>query len=67
VLEMLRGMYTGALVEFAWRRGDILVLDNLLAVHGRTPYRGDRRVVVGMARPLSWSAVAVEPAAGAKR
>jgi alpha-ketoglutarate-dependent taurine dioxygenase len=36
-------------VEFDWRRGDVLVLDNLRVAHGRTPYRGRREVLVAMA------------------
>jgi alpha-ketoglutarate-dependent taurine dioxygenase len=31
-----------------WRAGDILMLDNLLAAHGRRPFRGDRRIAVAM-------------------
>jgi alpha-ketoglutarate-dependent taurine dioxygenase len=31
-----------------WRAGDILMLDNLLAAHGRRPFRGARRIAVAM-------------------
>ena len=31
-----------------WRAGDILMLDNLLAAHGRRPFRGERRIAVAM-------------------
>jgi len=40
-------------VTFPWQAGDILMLDNMLAAHGRRPYRGPRKVVVGMAQPVS--------------
>jgi len=33
---------------FAWERGDILMLDNLLAAHARKPYEGERRLMVAM-------------------
>jgi hypothetical protein len=36
-------------VLFSWRRGDLLVLDNLLAAHGRKPFEGDREILVAMA------------------
>lgn len=35
-------------VTFPWRRGDVLVLDNMLTPHGRRPFTGDRRVFVAM-------------------
>ena len=36
-------------VIFPWQAADILVIDNTLAMHGRKPFSGDRRVVVAMA------------------
>jgi hypothetical protein len=35
-------------VTFPWRRGDVLVLDNMLIAHGRRPFTGDRCVFVAM-------------------
>ncbi|HEX8225364.1 MAG TPA: TauD/TfdA family dioxygenase [Allosphingosinicella sp.] len=32
----------------AWRTGDVLMLDNLLAAHGRRPFSGERRIAVAM-------------------
>ncbi|MFJ1804268.1 TauD/TfdA family dioxygenase [Streptomyces sp. NPDC088180] len=31
-----------------WRRGDLLLVDNVAAAHGRRPYTGERRVLVAM-------------------
>lgn len=36
-------------VVFPWSAGDVLMLDNMLAAHGRKPFAGKRKVVVGMA------------------
>lgn len=49
VLEHLREVYRNAMVEFPWRHGDVLMLDNMLAVHARNEYRGERRILVSMA------------------
>ena len=54
VLEELRAAYRAETISFPWQTGDVLMLDNLLVAHSRTPYTGARRVVVGMADPLSW-------------
>ena len=34
---------------FLWQAGDLLILDNILAMHGRKPFEGERRVLVAMA------------------
>jgi alpha-ketoglutarate-dependent taurine dioxygenase len=47
-LDELREAYRQETVSFAWRQGDILMLDNILAAHGRAPYEGVRRILVGM-------------------
>jgi alpha-ketoglutarate-dependent taurine dioxygenase len=53
VLESLREVYQQAMVTFPWQKGDILMLDNMLAVHGRLPFVGPRQVLVGMAEALN--------------
>lgn len=35
-------------IEFQWRKGDVLLLDNLLMAHGRNPFEGDRSIIVSM-------------------
>lgn len=49
VLDEIRGVYREEEVAFAWQQADILMLDNMLAAHGRRPFKGPRKVVVGMA------------------
>jgi alpha-ketoglutarate-dependent taurine dioxygenase len=48
-LQEIREIYDQEMVMFSWQPGDILMLDNMLASHGRKPFTGSRKVVVGMA------------------
>jgi alpha-ketoglutarate-dependent taurine dioxygenase len=53
VLDEIRDVYQQEKVVFAWQEGDILMLDNMLMAHGRTPFIGQRKVLVGMAEPVN--------------
>lgn len=53
VVEAVRQAYAAETVKFPWQPGDVLALDNMLAAHGRTPYSGPRKILVGMATPHS--------------
>jgi alpha-ketoglutarate-dependent taurine dioxygenase len=35
-------------VAFPWRRGDLIMLDNMLVAHARNPYKGARKIIVAM-------------------
>jgi alpha-ketoglutarate-dependent taurine dioxygenase len=50
-LAHIREAYARETIVFPWKAGDILMLDNMLMAHGRKPFSGARRVVVGMAQP----------------
>jgi len=50
-LDHIGHVYDERTVTFRWRLGDILLLDNVLTAHGRRPFQGERRIVVGMADP----------------
>ena len=52
-LEEIRGVLDELALVFAWQRGDVLMLDNMLIAHGRKPYTGKRRVIVAMAEAHS--------------
>lgn len=51
VFDDIRGVLTEQTVIFPWQAGDVLMLDNMLAAHARTPFKGERKVVVAMAEP----------------
>jgi alpha-ketoglutarate-dependent taurine dioxygenase len=61
VLEELRAAYARPMVSFPWRKGDVLMVDNLLVTHARNPYEGPRRILVGMAEPIAAGAVRLAP------
>jgi len=48
-LEHVREVVGAASMPVAWREGDLLVIDNLLAAHGRNPFDGPRRILLSMA------------------
>ena len=45
----IRAAYDAEALVFPWEQGDVLLLDNMLMAHARSPFTGERRVVVGMA------------------
>ena len=49
VAQHLRDAYIQEQVTFPWQKGDLLMMDNMMAIHARNPYVGQRKVVVGMA------------------
>lgn len=52
VVEALREAYRAENVMFDWERGDVLLVDNMLASHAREPFTGARKVLVAMADPF---------------
>ena len=50
-LNEIRSVMDGLQLPIYWQSGDILMLDNMLTAHGRTPFKGSRKVVVAMAEP----------------
>lgn len=52
-VRVLQDAYAGATVRETWRKGDLLMVDNILTAHGRDPFNGNRKIVVAMGEPIS--------------
>ncbi len=48
-LDYIRTIVVQNSIKFSWELNDFLVLDNVLSLHGRSPYQGERKVLVAMA------------------
>lgn len=35
-------------IRFPWKKNDVMVLDNVLAMHGRSPFKGKRRILAAL-------------------
>jgi alpha-ketoglutarate-dependent taurine dioxygenase len=52
VIKEICHVYREAAVCFAWQKGDLLMVDNMLVAHGRAPFTGPRRILVAMAEKI---------------
>ncbi|MCX4030109.1 TauD/TfdA family dioxygenase [Endozoicomonas sp. SM1973] len=52
-LDHIRSAFDQNITFFDWEKDDVLLLDNMLVSHGRTPYEGDRKVTVCMTEAYS--------------
>lgn len=50
VVALIRGIYDEHSVRFPWEEGDVLFVDNFLLTHGRSPFKGPRKVCVAMSK-----------------
>ncbi len=47
-IENIKKAYNKATIEFVWKKGDVLYLNNMLISHGRNSYVGEREIIVSM-------------------
>lgn len=47
-LDHIAECYESAKTDFLWEKGDVIMLDNMLVAHARTPYRGERLIALAL-------------------
>jgi alpha-ketoglutarate-dependent taurine dioxygenase len=57
VVAEISELYRSNCASFAWQRGDVLMLNNMLVAHARNPYVGERKIVVAMGEMIEQSDV----------
>lgn len=53
VIDEILGLYEDIQMSHEWQRGDLLLIDNMLASHGRLTYQGERKVGAAFRRTHS--------------
>lgn len=48
VMSHVLSVYEELEVTFPWQRGDVVMVDNILAAHGRNPFEPPRKILVAM-------------------
>lgn len=57
VIMTLRGLYEKFCCQFAWQKNDVILIDNMLATHGRRPFEGERSILVTMTEEVNYDDV----------
>ena len=52
-LALIRDAYDRFTFSFDWQCNDLVIVDNMLFSHGRMPFTGERRILVGMTGNIS--------------
>ena len=47
-LRIIRQIIRDKSIKFTWQKSDILLLDNILMAHGRSPFKGKRRILASL-------------------
>ena len=56
-METILATYQELEVRFPWEKGDVMVVDNVLAAHGRNPFEGNRKILVTMGDMMSFDEI----------
>ncbi|MBZ9779960.1 amino acid adenylation domain-containing protein [Pseudomonas sp. REP124] len=53
VMQVIGAAYEECAVRFAWQKGDMVMLDNMLVAHARDPFEGERKICVAMGQMMN--------------
>ena len=56
-LKVIKDITENHLQVFEWKKGDLLLVDNILMSHGRMPYSGSRKILVSMSDFINQSEI----------
>lgn len=56
-LDEIRGIYEDNQLVFSWKKNDVVIVDNMLASHGRLSYVGARKVCIALADPYQANSI----------
>jgi alpha-ketoglutarate-dependent taurine dioxygenase len=54
-IEQILDTYRELEVSFPWEKGDVMLLDNILAAHGRNAFTGERKLLVALGEMTSYA------------
>jgi len=54
ILNELAAVHDELAISFSWQRDDIFLIDNMLFVHARNPFEGERKVRLAMRGPVHY-------------
>ena len=54
-LNHIRNIQTTESISFPWKKGDLLMVDNILTLHGRKAFTGNRRILVSLSKYIYYS------------
>ena len=57
IMNHVRESFRSSAVAFPWEEGDVLLVDNMRAAHGREPFTGERKVLASLLNPASAAAM----------
>ncbi|MDK2594353.1 MULTISPECIES: TauD/TfdA family dioxygenase [Pseudoalteromonas] len=56
-LQLIRDLNQDLRIKFKWEKHNLMLIDNTRFSHGREPYEGNRKILVGMSAPSGFQSI----------